>query len=262
MSRATVCPGLYKDERGKFYCRYAGDAEIDPAFMPCLLEYWECSFYIKHRRAEKAEEEEKKKETPKPEEVRAVEEVKTVAPAFVAPPTETRVESFGYDIDSLIERAGELAKLWENYEEEARRVVEEWEELGEKIRKELAGLEASINAYIEELDRVEKLFESGRISEEEFSDLRSRIESKLAEKNSEREALARKLAELDRVVLPHYKRVKVAEVKPEIAKLRLALSKLEERFKSGSISEEVYKRLRTELEDKIQRLEKIREEVE
>ncbi|MGC9108555.1 MAG: hypothetical protein ACP5IE_10270, partial [Infirmifilum sp.] len=63
-------------------------------------------------------------------------------------------------------------------------------------------------------------------------------------------------------VIPHYKRVKVAEVKPEIAKIRLALNKLEQKFKEGEVAEETYRRLRAELEAKLKRLERIREEVE
>jgi len=260
MSRATVCPGLYKDEKGKFYCRFADNAEIDPAFMPCLLEYWECPFYIRHKQAEKAlgvEKEEIKQQEAPPATVPTVE-----MPTLIVSPTEVSAERFTDEVDRLIDRASELARLWESYESEARRVVEEWEELRDKIKRELAGLEAVINAYISEKGRLEKLLDEGKISEEEYIDLNSRLEKKLAEKNSEKEALTKKLADLDRVVLPHYKRVKVAEAKPELAKLRLALSKLEERFKSGSISEEVYMRLRAELEDKIQRLEKIKEEVE
>lgn len=260
MSRATVCPGLYKDEKGKFYCRFADNAEIDPAFMPCLLEYWECPFYIRHKQTEKAleiEKEEIKQQEAPPVTVPTVE-----MPTLIVSPTEVSAERFTDEVDRLIDRASELARLWESYESEARRVVEEWEELRDKIKRELAGLEAVINAYISEKGRLEKLLDEGKISEEEYTDLISRLEKKLAEKNSEKEALTKKLADLDRVVLPHYKRVKVAEAKPELAKLRLALSKLEERFKSGSISEDVYMRLRAELEDKIQRLEKIKEEVE
>jgi DNA repair exonuclease SbcCD ATPase subunit len=260
MSRATVCPGLYKDEKGKFYCRFADNAEIDPAFMPCLLEYWECPFYIRHKQTEKALEV-KKEEIKQQEAPPAI--VPTVEmPTLIVSPTEVSAERFTDEVDRLIDRASELARLWESYESEARRVVEEWEELRDKIKRELAGLEAVINAYISEKGRLEKLLDEGKISEEEYTDLNSRLEKKLAEKNSEKEALTKKLADLDRVVLPHYKRVKVAEAKPELAKLRLALSKLEERFKSRSISEEVYMRLRAELEDKIQRLEKIKEEVE
>jgi DNA repair exonuclease SbcCD ATPase subunit len=260
MSRATVCPGLYKDEKGKFYCRFADNAEIDPAFMPCLLEYWECPFYIRHKQTEKAlevEKEEIKQQEAPPATVPTVE-----MPTLIVSPIEVSAERFTDEVDRLIDRASELARLWESYESEARRVVEEWEELRDKIKRELAGLEAVINAYISEKGRLEKLLDEGKISEEEYTDLNSRLEKKLAEKNSEKEALTKKLADLDRVVLPHYKRVKVAEAKPELAKLRLALSKLEERFKSRSISEEVYMRLRAELEDKIQRLEKIKEEVE
>ena len=260
MSRATVCPGLYKDEKGKFYCRFADNAEIDPAFMPCLLEYWECPFYIRHKQTEKAlevEKEEIKQQEAPPATVPTVE-----MPTLIVSPTEVSAERFTDEVDRLIDRASELARLWESYESEARRVVEEWEELRDKIKRELAGLEAVINAYISEKGRLEKLLDEGKISEEEYTDLISRLEKKLTEKNSEKEALTKKLADLDRVVLPHYKRVKVAEAKPELAKLRLALSKLEERFKSGGISEEVYMRLRAELEDKIQRLEKIKEEVE
>lgn len=260
MSRETICPGLYKDEKGKFYCKYADNVEVDPAFMSCLLEYWECPSYIRHKQAEKRVEAEKKEEIIAQETRPRVEVVE--APTVVIPLVEAPPESFMVEVDRLIERASQLTKLWESYEESARVIIDEWEELRDRMKKELAGLEAVINTYVEEGNRLEKLYTDGKIGKEEYSDLKSRIEKKLAEKSSEKETLTKKLAELDRVILPHYKRVKVAEVKPEIAKLKLALVKLEEKYKSKSISEEVYRRLKAELEDKIQRLEKIKEEVE
>lgn len=256
-----VCPGLYKDQRGKFYCRYAGGAEVDPAFMPCLLEYWECPYYQQAKKAEEAKP--KAEEVVVPVEAKPPETPRETAAVAPAPPVAAEEHaSLVSEAEALIERAGELARIWEEYDRAAREVVERWEDVRERISRELAGVDATITAYVDELERLEKMRESGVIGEEEYGELKASLERRLAEKNKEREELSRVLADLDRVVLPHFKRVKVAEVKPEIAKLKVALAKLEERFKSGGISEEVYEKLRSELEERIKRLEKIKEEVE
>jgi len=44
----------------KFYCKYAGGAEVDPAFMPCLMEYWDCPIYVQWTKGKEKEEKKKR----------------------------------------------------------------------------------------------------------------------------------------------------------------------------------------------------------
>jgi hypothetical protein len=263
MASAGVCPGLYR-VGNKFYCRYAKDAEVDPAFMPCVMDYWNCEFYKQW----KAEEERRKQApesvaAPKPEEAAVVEvEAPRPQPAVPLPPPQPTPPPSADEVEELIQRAVELGRLWESYEREARAVIDAWEEVRARLRREIQSLEKSINAYAAELERLELKAKVGMMPKEEFEEIKASIDAELSKRVSLRDQLEKRLSELDRVVLPHFKRIKAAEAKPEIAKLRLALAKLDQKLKSGEISKEVYERLRSELEDRIRRLERIREEVE
>lgn len=261
MSSRGVCPGLYRTGN-KFYCKFTGGAEVDPAFLPCVADYWNCDFY-------KKQEEEKKKMAPQPIpqpqlraaalEAREEDRVIAVEPRPPPPPLPMAAED---EVEELVKRAVDLGRLWEEYEREARVIVESWEEVREKLRRDLFGLEKAIDAYETEIERLETKLKLGMLSEKEYEEVRSRLDAELAQRLSAKEKLERRLADLDRAVLPHFKRVKATEVKPEIAKMRIALSRLEQKFKSGEITKDVYERLRSEIEEKIKRLEKIREEVE
>lgn len=263
MSSSGVCPALYKDSKGKFYCKYAGGAEVDPAFMPCLMEYWECPYYVQAAKAKKMEAAAKEKEEAGVSVVQPEETTRVVSRPPTAVAVEAEEESLGAsELENLIYQASELTKSWEEYERAAREVIEKWEELRDRLERELLSIDSSLEAYAAELNRIELKHKLGVLDENQFEDLKKELEGKISEKMSEKENLQRKIEELDRLVIPHYKRVKAAEVKPEIAKLRIALSKLEQKFKEGGITEDLYKKLKAELEAKLKRLEAIREEVE
>jgi len=264
MASAGVCPGLYR-VGNKFYCKYAKSAEVDPAFMPCVMDYWNCEFYKQW----KTEEEEKRKQAlesaalPRPEEVKVVRvEVPRPQPSVPLPPPQPTPLPSADEVEELIRKAVELGRLWESYEREARTVIDAWEEVRSRLRREIQSLEKSIDAYAAELEKLELKAKVGMISEEEFGEIKASIEAELSKRVGLRDQLEKRLSDLDRVVLPHFKRIKAAEAKPEIAKLRLALAKLDQKLKSGEVSKEVYERLKSELEDRIRRLERIREEVE
>lgn len=276
MASENICPGLYRDEKGKFYCAYAGGIEVDPAFMPCLAEYWECPYYIGHKEREKAEEE-AEEAAPQvveeaPAESAAVEAQETVEAATpeaaetgiaveAAPVAEEKADVLG-EIDSIAERAISLNDLWEKYDREARSLIEAWEEVRENAEKIVLSLQQSIDTYLGELSKLEVKHRIGVITDDVYEELRSELERKIAEKRELQENIVSKINEVERLILPHFKRVKVSEAKPEIAKLRLALSKLEEMYKTGQISEDTYRKLKNEIEEKIRKLERVKEEVE
>ncbi len=276
MASENICPGLYRDEKGKFYCAYAGGIEVDPAFMPCLAEYWECPYYIGHKEKEKAEEE-AEEAAPQvveeaPAESAAVEVQETVEATTpeaaetgitveTAPVAEEKADVLG-EIDSIAERAISLNDLWEKYDREARSLIEAWEEVRENAEKIVLSLQQSIDTYLGELSKLEVKHRIGVIKDDVYEELRSELERKIAEKRELQESIVSKINEVERLILPHFKRVKVSEAKPEIAKLRLALSKLEEMYKTGQISEDTYRKLKNEIEEKIRKLERVKEEVE
>lgn len=257
MSSRGVCPGLYR-VGNKFYCKFAEGAEVDPAFLPCVADYWTCEFYKKR-------EEKKAVQPPQvPQQIAAVVEAREEARVVVARPQAPPAPqpAAADEVEELMRKAIDLSRLWEEYEREARAVVESWEELREKLRKDLFSVEKAIDTYEMEIEKLETKLKLGVLDDKEYEEVRNKLDAELAQRLSFKEQLEKRLTDLDRVVLPHFKRVKAAEVKPEIAKMRIALSKLEQKYKSGEIQRDVYERLRNEIEEKIKRLERIREEVE
>lgn len=268
MSDRNVCPGLYRDEKGKFYCAYAGGTEVDPAFMPCLSEYWECPYYISYQ--------EREEEIEKPEEHVAVEEEvakEDVEPVYLKEEEEKETpiliqeekpieEELLERLEEISSKAVDLNRLWDTYNKEARALIEYWDSMREEMEKLIMSIQQAIDTYIDELSKLEVKYKLGIIDETLYQELKSDLERKISEKRNLQDELIKKLNEVERLILPHFKRVKVAEAKPEIAKLRLALSKLEQRYKDGQISEEVYLKLKSEIEDKIKKLERVKEEVE
>ncbi len=267
MSSPNICPGLRKDEKGKFYCAYAGGTEVDPAYMPCLSDYWECPYYISYKEREEELEKEVEVEEEHKEEIqetafeeKALERVEEVP---VEVPKEEKIEErLTERLDEISSKAVDLNRLWETYDKEARLLIDQWEEIKDELEKYLMSIQQSIDTYISELSKLDVKYKVGIIDEELYNELKSDLERKISEKRFLQDELIKKLNEAERLVMPHFKRVKVSEVKPEIAKLRIALSKLEQKYREGKVSEEVYLKLKGELENKIKKLEKIKEEVE
>ncbi len=275
MSSENICPGLYRDEKGRFYCAYAGGIEVDPAFMPCLAEYWECPYYISHQEKEAAAKTEEEGEAPSEAEEGAAievheaeiaptpeEAVKETPQVAVAAEAEAPPVEITQDIDRIAGKAIDLNKLWEQYDAEARQLIDEWEEVRENAEKIILSLQQSIDTYLGELSKLEVKHRLGIVTDEVYESLRGELERLIEEKRELQESIVKKISEAERLIMPHFKRVKVSEAKPEIAKLRLALSKLEEMYKAGQISEETYTKLKNEIEEKIRRLERVKEEVE
>lgn len=258
----SICPSLYRDEQGRFYCMYAR-REIDPGVMPCLGTYWECPIYVDAQERGLKLPGEEVEEAPEP---LAVEEG-VEEPAAVPQPVAVVEEKREYE-EELIERLQsleqeiiDLSRAWEEYEQSARRLLEEWRDVGEDAKEILSGIERSMESYKRELEELEVRRKLRLVPDDVYQDVKQEIETTLKKYVDLRENIRALLNNIERLVLPHYKRVKAAEAKPDIAKFRLSLMKLEQMHKEGRIGENVYNRLRAEIEAEIKRLERLVEEV-
>lgn len=252
---AGVCPGLYRDKQGRFICSFA-NIEVDPGVMPCLGSYEECIYYTRRqevvaeeRREVVEERREAVVELPKP---LAEEVVERVSPE----------EKLLNALRALEEELVSLGRLWEEYERNAKLVLERWEELSREARHVIAGVKSSINACRLELEELEARHKLGLVLEEAYSELKEEIESKIQELEGMLKQIEEALSESERLIAPHFKRVKAAEAKPEIAKIRLSLMKLDQMYRDGKVSEEVYRRVKSELEKRLAKLERLLAEVE
>lgn len=241
-------------------CEAAGRF-VDPGLMPCIANYRECSYYIARARVHSGI---SPALTPAPgaqplartEIVARLEE--QTPPQLIgergAEELEEEVSRMLRDVEGL---AIELNEKWSAYEEGARRLLKMWEETSSSGAHVLRALNDVINMYERLLNNLGLLLDSGRLSQKAYEELKSEAESNLNNFKRRREELERVMKSVERLITPHIQRVKVSEAKPEIGKLRISLMKLEQMFKEGKVSEEVYEKMKKELEERIKRLEQI-----
>ena len=259
---AQVCPGLYRVGM-KFYCKYA-NREVNPGLMPCLSNFTECPFY-KPPEKEKPEsttpltpaEKAAPKEAPLPAVVAPVE---ATVPKVVEA-AETPEEELKRRLEEFEAKILELEESWKKYESEALEALDRWDELSAETRRLIAGLSSSIEAFKAEEERINDRVSQGLLTPEESHALIQNINEKMEEYSRVVKELSEMLSRIERMIIPHTKRLMASRAKPELGKLRLSLMKLEELFKQGKISEKTYERLKSEIESRIAKLEEVFEEV-
>lgn len=262
MSLSAICPYLYRDRDGRFRCEASGNV-VDPGLMPCLSNYRECSFFV----AAKAKpaypsarppvaELETETATAAVEEV-SMEEVR----AYIGKGIEEVEEEVSQKIKAAEEMALSLNEKWREYEETARQLMKLWEEASMNCRHALEAVSSVIDLYEKILENLDVLLKSGRISERSYNEIKKETQSNLEKYKIIKNDLENALKNAERLVIPHIQRIKVAEARPELGKLRLALMKLDQMYKEGKVSQETYERMRKELEAKIRWLEQLAGEV-
>lgn len=216
---SAVCPYLYRDREGRFRCEASGNV-VDPGLMPCLANYRECPFFAAA--------------TAKPAHPPAI-EAETEAVATVAEeapleevraPVEKGIEEVEEEVTRKIKMAEEMAmnlnEKWKEYEETARQLMKLWEETSMNGRHALEAVSSVIDLYEKILDNLDTLLKSGRISERSYEELKKETQSNLEKYKNIKNDLESALKNAERLVVPHIQRVKVAEARPELGKLRLA----------------------------------------
>ncbi len=261
--QSDICPALYRDEKGRFYCTFA-DREVDPGIMPCLSNYWECPIYIKAQKEEKLIKEEKTEEEitqPPTEEIQETlepEEVK-IEPE-VAPKVEIEEEVLE-KLHKIQDEIIHLNKIWEEYENNANELLERWNELRDEAYQILHGIESSIESHTRELEELEVRKKLNLISDDLYQDIKNETQQTIDRYTAFKTEIEKFIENIERLILPHYRRIKASEAKPDIAKLRLSLMKLEQMYKEGKIDETSYSRIKEEIQNEISKLERLLEEV-
>lgn len=263
--QSDICPALYRDEKGKFYCTYA-DREVDPGIMPCLSNYWECPIYIKAQREGIISKEEEKEVVVEEEQIPTEEQIAPEVEEIteVEEVTKPKVEIEEEVLDKLREIQEEiiyLNKSWEEYENSAKDLLERWMELRDEAYQILHGIESSIESHSRELEELEIRKRLNLISDELYQDIKNETQETVDRYIAFKNEIKKFIDNIERLILPHYKRVKASEAKPDIAKLRLSLMKLEQIYKEGKIDEATYSRIKEEIQNEITKLERLLEEV-
>jgi len=237
---AAYCPALYRVD-DKFMCKFT-NSEVNPVLLPCLSDYTTCPVYLRAMRAKPAEEKVEEK----------VPEVSEIVRAEI-PPTEDIFNKL-----ASIER--ELMKLdshWASYESATKEVLKRWLETREDVLKRLSSIDQMIQSLMNEQKELEAWKEIGLISEEYYEKEIKELEDKVNKLEEERSKLVSYLEKLEESTDAHHKRIVVATARAEISKLKLSLAKLDQLFERGEIDKETYERVRSEIEAKIKKLERL-----
>ncbi|MGC8606573.1 MAG: hypothetical protein ACP5GZ_08440 [Vulcanisaeta sp.] len=258
MSRA-VCPGLERTASG-YVCTYA-QRPINPFQWYCFGDYFECPIYVQYTKTKGAQvkAETKPSQTVQPLQQQTQQQSQQQVVTIPVTATTTRVESMGDAEDELIKNsesiiskfegsAKTLNDKWKDYEGSVQSTRQNWETEKAKLKRYMVILERIRNKYSEDLKEVELRRGMGLINDETYNKLKDNIQKKLDRISDKLKELNARYQEVETTINQHYKRLLMTTVTPEISKLKLSLAKLEEMYRDGKISKEVYEKLKAEIE--------------
>lgn len=234
---AVYCPALYRVD-DKFMCKFS-ESEVNPALLPCLSDYATCPVYIRAMKAKPSEEE------------GAVEVTETV-PIEALP-----VEDIFSKLASIERDLMRLNSHWASYESATKEVLKRWLETREDVLKRLSSIDQIVQSLMNEKKELEIWKEMGLISEEYYEKEAKELKERVDRLEDERSKLVDYLEKLEEATDSHHKRIIIASARAEISKLKISLAKLNQLFERGEIDKETYERVRSEIEAKIKRLEKL-----
>ncbi len=241
----AVCPAL-KRQGDTYICEYTG-RPVNPYAWSCLLDYYTCPIYIRHRAAAKAAE--------KPEQKPAEATVTTETPA------ETRPVEIAKEYEELI--VDDLRRLISEYENRVQDLNDKWNTYERSVndaRTSFSKDRIIIEHHLELLKRAIIMYESdlkeldyrrtvGLLDDEQYVKLREEIENRLEKLKREYEELSRRYNEVINGISTHVKRLITVTPSLEISKMRLVLARLDELLREGKITQEIYEKLKREIEN-------------
>ncbi|WP_054850197.1 hypothetical protein [Vulcanisaeta sp. JCM 14467] len=258
MSRA-VCPGLERTASG-YMCMYA-QRPINPFQWYCFGDYFECPIYVQYMKTKgvQAKAETKPSQTVQPLQQQAQQQTQQIATTMQVTAVTTRVEVTGDTEDELIRSsesiisrfegsAKTLNDKWKDYENSVQSTRQSWEVEKARLRRYMVILERIRDKYTEDLKEVELRRSMGLINDDAYNKLRDSIQKKLDKISDKLKELNARYQEVESTINQHYKRLLMTTVTPEVSKLKLSLAKLEEMYRDGKISKEVYEKLKAEIE--------------
>ncbi|OYT25998.1 MAG: hypothetical protein B6V02_02575 [Thermoprotei archaeon ex4572_64] len=259
MSR-PVCPALRRTETG-FICEYTGKP-VNPFAWYCLLDYYTCPIYVAQvkegKRVEAKAEikpieieekpEEKRIEVEEVEE-KAVEKILEKRELLELPePEDAIIEHVSQMLSKFESGVKNLDSKWRDYEDSVNSVRYDWEKSKAVLSQYLTILERMISRFNIDLKEVELRRNSGILDESTYLKLKDDLNRKLEKLSVKYSELKSKFSEIDNVIYQHVKRVIITTPTPEVSRLRISLARLEDMYREGRVSKEVYIKLKSELE--------------
>jgi hypothetical protein len=244
MSR-PVCPALERTQSG-FLCAYS-QKPVNPFQWYCLTDYIECPIYVQYVKSRGAV-----KPEAKPTQTIQPLQTQTTVPVRVEQRVSEPEDELLSAVEAILGRFEEgvksLGDKWRDYEGSVQETRRNWEREKMKLRQYLMVLQDMVTKYNEELREVELRRSMGLLDEDTFNQLRESLSRRLSGISERIKTLSARFQGVDSEVGQHFRRVVSTSVTPEVSKLRLSLTKLEEMYREGKVSREVYEKLKAELE--------------
>ena len=147
-------------------------------------------------------------------------------------------------IKDLEEMLDKIDQLWSQYRELVLRTFEMWYEIKGTMVSKIAELHGLIEYCKERLREIDIKVKIGLMDEDEANKQRADFEKALKEANDTLGKLENYLNTFEKRIENHLKNIVQLYLTSE-EKFKAQLSKLEELYKEGKISESVYRRIRT-----------------
>ncbi|RLF00283.1 MAG: hypothetical protein DRJ63_02795, partial [Thermoprotei archaeon] len=197
---SSVCPGLYRDNKGNFICNFRKTL-VDPVAYPCLGNYFDCPIFIEYQAKKRLE-----REAPPS---KPVEEEKRV-------PKVSRIDYTTNIVQSLTGLEEDLKKLnvyWSAYEKAAQQVLKKWMYLRDNALKELTRIEGLIGGYLSEIREIGVKLKLELIDKETAENLVKHLESKIEDLRNKHREISSKLENIQKLIEPHEKRIMMYYIK-------------------------------------------------
>ncbi len=241
---------MLKKTEGGYICG-AVNRTVNPEAWYCFMDYLSCPLYINYIRRQKGQETQTTQAIAQTQQVTTeVKPIVTVTQqaqvkAAISEPEDEVVSKLRNILSSMQDRVKALDDAWKDYEDKANTAKSELDKNEHLIMQFIASLEG-IKANLEEsIKELEYRRSAGIINEESYNKAREYIDKRLSNVSQQLSEMREMFSKIQESILTHYKRV--LSESTEAAKVKLSLAKLEELYRTGKVSKDVYEKIKAQL---------------
>ncbi|MCD6510157.1 MAG: hypothetical protein J7L11_07235 [Thermoprotei archaeon] len=149
----------------------------------------------------------------------------------------------------------ELNRVWNGYRQTANRVINSWVIDKHKLTSKISELQGLLNKYEEELKELMIRYNIGLIDDELLSKMAESLKEDIAKVEGELRTLKERTERLEKACIAHAIQARLAYGGLSINEVKAKIARLEELREQGKILDEVYNKIRGELEEQLRILE-------
>jgi len=147
-----------------------------------------------------------------------------------------------------------LERMWREYQEAVRRSLNSWISDRTKVMRKISEYTGLVEKYNDEIKELAIRHNIGLIEEKELTEMVEDLKNKISEVERILNNIKSRLEELDKNYMRHALQAKLPFVSTTVKEIKERLAKLEKLKEEGKVSEEVYEKLRQELEEQLRAL--------